>query len=78
MIRSRPGRAFVADDRDVSSSYLWANGMVMTFDLDGEQIPELQGRRTPELAEAIRARSTAETEWIGWGEDGPAVWPRNG
>ena len=59
----------------VKSTWLWQNGMVMTFGTDGEQIPELQGERTPELARAIRARSTPWTEWIGWGEDGPAVWP---
>lgn len=58
----------------VTSTYRWANGMVMCFGDDGEQITELQGPFTPELAVAIRARSTPQTEWIGWGEDGPAVW----
>lgn len=59
----------------VAKTYLWQNGMAMVFGEDGEQIPELQGRATAELAEAIRKRSTPATEWIGWGEDGPAVWP---
>ncbi len=59
----------------VSSAYLWANGMVMVFGEDGEQIPELQGKATPERVRAIQRRSTRDTEWIGFGEDGPAVWP---
>lgn len=59
----------------VAKTYRWQNGMAMVFDEDGEQIPELQGRATPELAEAIRKRSAPATVWVGWGEDGPAVWP---
>lgn len=60
---------------DVRSTYRWANGNVMTFGEDGEQICELQGPYSRELEVRIRRRSSAQTEWIGWGEDGPAVWP---
>lgn len=60
---------------DVSSAYLWANGMLMVFGEDGEQIPELQGKATPEKVRAIQRRATRTTEWVGFGEDGPAVWP---
>jgi hypothetical protein len=48
----------------------------MVFDLDGEQIPSLQGPVSQEKVRAIQRASTAKTEWIGFGEDGPAVWPR--
>jgi hypothetical protein len=61
---------------DVKSVYLWANGMVMTFNAAGQQIPELQGRYTPELEAAIRARSDAATEWYGF-NGVPCVW-KNG
>ena len=61
---------------NVSSVYLWANGNVMTFGDDGQQIPELQGRVSGELVRAIQRRSTSSTQWTGFGEDGPAVWPR--
>ena len=60
----------------VSTTYLWENGNVMTFDQDGKQIPELQGPVSPELVVKIQKRSTRETKWIGYGEDGKAVWPR--
>lgn len=63
---------------DVRSTYRWANGMVMTFGWDGEQIPELQGPYSDELAAAIRRRSCSVTEWVGFGEDGPARWPKSG
>lgn len=66
----------MSDDRTVATVYLWANGNVMTFGEDGEQIPELQGPVSKELHDAIRARSTPATLWVGWGEDGPAEWPR--
>lgn len=59
----------------VGATYRWENGMVTTFNEHGEQIPELQGVASPILVEAIKACSTPETKWIGWGEDGPAVWP---
>lgn len=62
----------------VSSTYRWENGNVMTFGQDGEQIPELQGPFSRELWAKIRARSTPRTEWIGWDEDGAAVWPQSG
>lgn len=59
----------------VSRTYRWQNGLAMTFDQHGEQIPDLQGPATDELATAIRLRSTSATEWVGWGDDGPAVFP---
>lgn len=46
----------------------------MTFGWDGEQIPELQGAYTAELAAAVRANAGPETEFIGWPPDEPAVW----
>lgn len=61
----------------VSTAYLWENGNVMVFDEDGKQIPELQGQVTAERVRAIQRASTAQTEWIGFGEDGRAVWPRS-
>lgn len=62
-------------DRDVSSAYRWANDMVMVFGLDGEQIPELQGAYSDDLHGRIQQRSTSRTTWVGFGEDGPAIWP---
>lgn len=54
----------------VGSVYLWQNGMVMTFGEDGHQMPDLQGRNTPELLEKISLRSSPTTSWIGFGPDG--------
>jgi hypothetical protein len=51
--------------------YFWQNGMVMTFGADGRQMPELQGRDTPELRAAIAARADGETVY----HEG-AVWLR--
>lgn len=59
---------------DVSSVWLWANGTVMVFGHDGEQLPELQGRAEAGRLEAIRVRSTPATGWNGFGEDGPLLW----
>lgn len=60
----------------VAAAYLWENGMVMVFDEDGHQVPELQDEVSPELVKRIRQASTADTKWVGFGEDGRAVWPR--
>lgn len=61
------------ESRQVASVFLWANGMVMVFGDDGEQIPELQGAATTPRLEEIRRASTPATAWFGFGEDGPLV-----
>ena len=61
---------------DVANVYLWANGMLMVFGHDGEQIPDLQGRDNPERRQAILARSDHRTKFNGLGNDGPCVWPQ--
>jgi hypothetical protein len=61
---------------EVSTVYLWQNGLTMVFDEDGQQIPELQDKVSPELVRRIQRASTPRTKWVGFGEDGPAVWPR--
>jgi len=33
----------MAEPRRIKNAYLWQNGMVMTFDQFGEQMPEYQG-----------------------------------
>lgn len=60
---------------EVVTVYRWTNGMVMVFGSDGEQVPELQGKATPERLASIRARTTPDTRWHGFGEDGPLEWP---
>jgi len=50
----------------IAATYLFDNGMVMTFGTDGQQIPELQGKHTPELRQKIIEASDSMTEWIGW------------
>lgn len=62
---------------DVKAAYLWANGMVMVFDAAGQQIADLQGRYTPELEAAIRARSDATTEFHGF-IGSRCEWPKGG
>jgi hypothetical protein len=62
-------------DRDVSAAYRWANGMVMVFGVGGEQLSELQGPYSDDLHGRIQRRSTPRTTWVGFGEDGPAIWP---
>lgn len=64
-----------AVDESVSTVYLWENGNLMVFGEDGQQIPELQGPVSQERVRAIQRRSTVRTKWIGFGEDGRAVWP---
>jgi hypothetical protein len=60
----------VSRERKITDVYIWQNGMVMTFDQFGEQMPEYQGRRE-EVLDKIRAVY-----------DGPiacnCVWPRPG
>ena len=58
------------------AAYFWANGMVMTFGWDDQQIPELQGRRTPELIAKILAESDENTKLDGLNT--PCHWPRGG
>jgi hypothetical protein len=41
----------------------WSNGMVMAFNEYGQQIPELQGVYTEQLASRIRRETTLETEF---------------
>lgn len=61
-------------DSDVTKVYLWANGMLMVFDKNGEQIPELQGRHTKKRVKQIESRSTEATIWHGFGRSsGPPV-----
>lgn len=60
----------------VIAAYCWVNGMVMTFGQDGEQIPELQGRRTPELIQEIIKHSDEETKFHGL--EKPLSWPKGG
>lgn len=59
----------------IKTAYLWANGMLMVFGEDGEQIPELQGPFDLERYQAIKDRATPDTEWHGFNEQ-PLEWPR--
>lgn len=43
--------------------FVFANGNVAVCDADGHQIPELQGRDSPELRDAIGERSDEQTIW---------------
>lgn len=58
----------------VMKVYLWQNDMLMVFGWDGEQIAELQGRKTKKLINAIRKLSSEATTWNGFGADGPCEW----
>jgi len=40
--------------------------MLMVFDGAGNQIPNLQGRWTPELEQTIRSQSTPDTKFYGF------------
>lgn len=52
----------------VNDVFIWENGMVMTFDREGKQIPEFQGKMDEvipklleagvKLSEVLRSRST--------------------
>jgi len=50
----------------VMSTYKFPNGMIITCDYDGEQIPELQGKYSKELVEKIKQRSDQRTIWNGF------------
>ena len=60
----------------VKSTYLWQNGMIMTFDAAGQQIPELQGRKEA-VYDRLKAATDAETQWHGFGGE-PCLWPSGG
>lgn len=64
--------------RDVSTAMLFANGMLMVFGEDGEQLDDLQGATTLERLESIRDRSTPDTQWLGFDEGGPLLWRDQG
>lgn len=62
-------------ERTVKVGYRWSNNMVMVFDHDGEQIPELQGPYTEALAAAVEARSLpGRTQLFGWPPEQPLEW----
>lgn len=50
----------------VKATYRFDNGMIATFDYNDEQMPELQGRDTPELRGKIKAKSDERTKWNGF------------
>lgn len=50
----------------VKATYKFPNGMVATFDLRDQQMPELQGRDTPELHKKIKDNSDENTRWNGF------------
>lgn len=45
------------------SVFVFENGMILTFDRNGLQIPTLGGPDTAPLREAIRARADPQMEW---------------
>jgi hypothetical protein len=50
----------------VANVYKFSNGMIMTFDGDGNQMPDLQGEYSKELHKEIVDASTNETKWSGF------------
>jgi hypothetical protein len=54
--------------------YRFANGLVMVFDEDGEQIPEYQGRWTEKREEILRD-AQAWTEFYGADFREKVCWP---
>jgi hypothetical protein len=75
----KPCMSFVEREEEKESeiamfTYLFPNGMVVTCDINGNQIPSLQGKYTKELHLTILRRSCANTEWQGFPKDFPTVW----
>lgn len=52
----------------VKSVFRFPNGMIAVCDENGEQIPELQGKDTPELRKKINKLITDETELNGYSQ----------
>lgn len=52
----------------VQATYKLPNGVVATFDYNGNQIGELQGLYSVELESKIRQNSDDRTEWHGFGK----------
>lgn len=50
----------------VKSTFLFDNGMIITFDKYENQIPELQGEYSEELHKKITERSEPTTVWTGF------------
>ena len=48
--------------KDVYATYLFPNNMVVTFDFNDNQIPELQGKYSEKLKEAIKTRCSDRTK----------------
>lgn len=59
--------------KDVGAVFLFDNGMVATCNIEGEQIPELQGSYSIELHKKIFLRATTNCEWKGF-EIIPVGW----
>ena len=57
------------DEPRIKHCYVWANGMVMTFDQYGQQMPEYQGHKDDTLSK-IRAVYDGKIE----GEDVGLQW----
>ncbi len=59
-------RANIEQVSKVKATYRFPNNMVATFGHDDQQIPELQGKYSKELADNIRARSDDRTVFNGF------------
>ncbi len=53
--------------RDIKSVYLFPNGNVASFNIAGEQVPELQGSYSIDLHKKIKLRSVDNCSFSGFG-----------
>jgi hypothetical protein len=56
--------------KNLKNVYLFPNGMVVAFDPTGKQIPELQGKDSPELREKLKEAALPDCSWNGFGPEG--------
>lgn len=62
------------DERFPKHVYFWQNGMVMTFDQYGQQMPEFQGT-AEEVGDKVRAAARPETVIEGGNWNTKTTWP---
>ena len=56
---------FINSGQKIACSFLFPNGMIVTFDKSGNQIPMLQGKYSVELHDKIISYSDHNTDWKG-------------
>lgn len=56
----------IVKEKKIQATYLFPNDMVFTYDLEDEQIPQLQGKYSKELHQKLIEQASPNTRWYGF------------